>query len=67
MKHYHVTLVLKHASNPNKEWTINHAVQAENATAAIAATEAWARAERTIDFDADVYVASSAVKEYTPA
>lgn len=66
MKHYHVTLVFKHAST-DKAWTINHSVQATSAPVAIAATEAWARAEQSLAFDADVYVASTAVKEYTPA
>jgi hypothetical protein len=66
LKHYHVTLVFKDATQPDAEWLVNHPVEAENATEAIDLTDAMVRGEVSLGFDEDNYVSSSQVQEYTP-
>ena len=64
MKHYHVSMLIKDASDGSRVVKLNHAVEAASAPEAIAQTEAWARQSQSLGLTPDCYVASSKVREY---
>ena len=66
LKHYHVALVVKDASDGSRLIKLNHATEAPSAPEAIAQTEAWARQNQSVGLTPDCYIASSKVREFTP-